>query len=135
MRQRKGGLRAAFFMVDRLLSGPAVCFASAKPSIERLRRRLPVGVIFQIVIPAKASVRRLQRHLPRRHSREGECPETSAPSSTPSFPRRRAPLYFGGAEHPGTSASSSRSSFARKRESRGFSVIFPIVIPANAGIQ
>ncbi|MFD0319769.1 hypothetical protein [Lysobacter gummosus] len=38
--------------------------------------------------------------------------------SKPSFPRRRAPLYFGVAEHPEPSAPSLQ-----------------VVIPANAGIQ
>ncbi|MFD0321136.1 hypothetical protein [Lysobacter gummosus] len=41
----------------------------------------------QYVIPAKAGIQRLQRHFPRT-----------------SFPRRRAPLYFGVAEHPEASA-------------------------------
>ncbi|MFD0324204.1 hypothetical protein [Lysobacter gummosus] len=59
------------------MSGPAVCFASAKPSIQRLRRRLPVGVIFQIVLRAKAGIQRFQRHLSDRHSRERGNPVTS----------------------------------------------------------
>ncbi|MFD0324335.1 hypothetical protein [Lysobacter gummosus] len=82
--------------------------------------------------------------------------------SRPSFPRRRAPLYFGGAEHPETSEPSlktvipaeagiqrlqrhlSRPSFPRKRAPLYFGVAehpetsassFQSVIPAKAGIQ
>ncbi|MFD0327004.1 hypothetical protein [Lysobacter gummosus] len=61
----------------------------------------PSASSLQSVIPANAGIQRLQRH-----------------PSRPSFPRRRAPLYFGGAEHPEPSAPSLQA-----------------VIPANAGIQ
>jgi hypothetical protein len=107
----------------------------------------------QSVIPAKAGSALLRRSrtsrdfsaiFPVRHSREsGLCFTSAEPNiqrlqrhlSGSSFPRKRALLYFGGAEHPETSAPSFRfvipakagsALLRRSRTSRDFSAILPV---------
>ncbi|MFD0324938.1 hypothetical protein [Lysobacter gummosus] len=59
--------------------------------------------------------------------------------SRPSFPRTRAPLYFGGAEHPVSFAIRQKSrwipAFAGMTSKSRRARLTPYVIPAKAGIQ